>query len=95
MIRQMAWHAGSNVCAKAPSAAVQTYANDILGWVKWTVLAVMGVCFFGSIGMLVWGRVTHHPKGARLGFDGILIILVGAIIYVVGYTIITSITGSC
>jgi hypothetical protein len=44
--------------------------------------------------MLVWGRVTHHPKGARLGFDGLMICLVGAIIYVVGYTIITSITGS-
>ncbi len=38
--------------------------------------------------------MTHHPKGARLGFDGLMICLVGAIIYVVGYVIISSITGS-
>jgi len=82
----------AGVCPVAPPG-VQTYTDQMLGWVKWTVLAVMGLSFFGSVGMLVWGRVTHHPKGARLGFDGTLICLVGAVLYVVGYPIITSITG--
>ena len=40
------------------------------------------------------GRVPHHLKGARLGFDGLMICIVGAIIYVVGYVIISSITGN-
>jgi hypothetical protein len=80
------------VCPKAPPG-VATYTDDILGWVKWGVLTVMALSTFGSIGMLVWGRVTHHPKGARLGFDGILIVLVGAIGYVAVYPIITAITG--
>lgn len=83
---------GAGVCPEAPPG-VQAYTDQVLGWVKWTVLAVMAMCFFGSIGMLVWGRVTHHPKGARLGFDGTLICLVGAILYVVGYPIVASITG--
>ena len=81
------------VCPKAPPG-VQTYADEILSWVKWGALFIMGISFFASVGMLVWGRVTHHPKGARLGFDGLMICLVGAILYVVGYGVITSITGS-
>ena len=81
------------VCPVAPPG-VQVYADQITGWVKWGVLAVLAISFFASVGMLVWGRVTHHPKGARLGFDGITICLLGAILYVVGYTVITSITGS-
>jgi hypothetical protein len=89
---QLAFEIAVKVCPQAPPG-VTKYSNDILGWVKWTTLTIMAVSFFGSVGMLIWGRVTHHPKGARLGFDGILIVLVGAIMYVVGYPIITSITG--
>ena len=81
------------VCPAAPPG-VQTYSDEVLSWVKWAVLAIMAISFFASVGMLVWGRVTHHPKGARLGFDGLMICLVAAIIYVVGYVIISSITGS-
>ena len=80
------------VCPEAPPG-LQVYADQITGWVKWGVLAILAISFFASVGMLIWGRVTHHPKGARLGFDGIMIGLVGAIIYVVGYVILTSITG--
>jgi hypothetical protein len=83
----------AKVCPVAPPG-VQKYSDEILSWVKWGVLAILAISFFASVGMLVWGRVTHHPKGARLGFDGLMICLVGAIIYVVGYAIITSITGS-
>jgi len=79
-------------CPTAPPG-LQQYADQVTGWVKWGVLAILGISFFASVGMLVWGRVTHHPKGARLGFDGIMVCLVGAILYVVGYVIITSIVG--
>ena len=80
-------------CPTAPSAQVQRFATDILGWVKWGVLAILAISFFASVGMLIWGRVTHHPRGARLGFDGLMICLLGAVLYVVGFTIITGITG--
>lgn len=82
----------SGVCPAAPPG-LQVYSDQVLGWVKWGVLAVLAISFFASVGMLVWGRVTHHPKGARLGFDGIMICLIGSIIYAVGFVIISSITG--
>lgn len=84
---------GGGGCPQAPPG-MQTWADQILAWVKWGVLTVLAISFFVSVGMLIWGRVTHHPKGARLGFDGLMICLVGAILYVVGYVVITSITGS-
>lgn len=91
IIRAVLGAAGT--CPKAPSAQVQRYADDILSWVKWGVLAILAVCFFASIGMIVWGRATHHAKGARLGFDGLMICLLGAVLYVAGYTVIRGITG--
>jgi hypothetical protein len=72
---------------------VAGWFDSVLSWVKWGVLAVLAISFFISVGMLVWGRTTHHPKGARLGFDGLMICLVGANVDVVGYVIISSITG--
>lgn len=83
----------AQICPVAPPG-LQQYADQIQGWVKWGVLVIMAISFFAAVGMLIWGRVTHHPKGARLGFDGILICVVGAIIYVVGFVILTSITGN-
>jgi hypothetical protein len=81
------------VCPSAPPGVSQ-WSDEILSWVKWGVLAILAISFFVSVGMLVWGRTTHHPKGARLGFDGMMICLVGAILYVVGYVILSSITGN-
>ena len=82
----------AGVCPKAPPGMAK-YTDEILGWVKWGVMSTEAILFFASVGMLVWGRVTHHPKGARLGFDGVLICLVGAVLYVVGPPILSSITG--
>jgi amino acid transporter len=82
------------VCPEAPSAQAAQFGDDVLGWVKWGVLVIMGISFFASTGMLVWGRVTHHPRGARLGFDGLMIVLLGAMLYVTGYGIVTTIVGS-
>ena len=83
----------ADVCPKAPPG-MQAYQDEILGWVKWGVLAILAVSFFASVGMLIWGRVTHHPKGARLGFDGLMICIVGAILFVAGWAIVSGIVGS-
>ena len=85
--------AAAGICPQAPPGT-QAYANEVTAWVKWAVLVILGICFFASVGMLIWGRVTHHPKGARLGFDGLMICFVAAILYVVGYVVVTSIVGN-
>jgi hypothetical protein len=54
----------------------------------------MAGAFVASIGMLVWGRVTHHPRGARIGFDGLIIVLVAAVLLVVGYNAVLAIIGN-
>jgi hypothetical protein len=82
----------ASACPKPPPD-VQPHQDMILSWVKWGVLAIMAITFFVSIGLLVWGRVTNHPKGARLGMDGLMINLVAAIVYVVGWAVIASIVG--
>ena len=65
-------------CPQAPPG-MQTFADEIQSWIKWVVIALMAGAFVASIGMLVWGRVTHHPRGARIGFDGLIIVLVAAV----------------
>ncbi|MGN6606017.1 MAG: hypothetical protein ACTHMS_03260 [Jatrophihabitans sp.] len=69
----------------------QQYADEILSWIKWGALTVLTMATIASVGMLVWGRATHHPRGARLGFDGIMISIVGAVLYTVAPSVIASI----
>ncbi len=85
---------GGAVCAAAPTG-LDTDVNTIIGWAKWSVLSLLAIGFFVSVASLVWGRVSHHPRGARLGFDGLMVCVGGAILYAGGYAILTGITGSC
>lgn len=85
---------GGAVCAAAP-AGLSGDVDTVISWAKWSVLSLIAVGFFVSVASLVWGRVSHHPRGARLGFDGIMVCVGGAILYAGGYTILTGITGSC
>jgi hypothetical protein len=80
-------------CPQAPPG-MQKFADEIQGWIKWVVIALMAGAFVASIGMLVWGRVTHHPRGARIGFDGLIIVLVAAVLLVVGYNAVLAIIGN-
>ena len=84
---------GNGVCPAAPPG-MQAFADEIEGWIKWVVITLMAGAFVASIGMLVWGRVTHHPRGARIGFDGLIIVLVAAVLLVAGYNIVLAIIGS-
>lgn len=85
--------AQAGTCAALPPG-LQQYSDEILGWSKGVVLSLLGIGFFVSISALIWGRTTHHQKGARLGFDGIMICVGAAILFVGGYVIITSIAGN-
>ena len=43
----------AGVCPQAPPG-MQAYSDEITGWVKWGVLVILVICFFASVGMLVW-----------------------------------------
>jgi hypothetical protein len=80
-------------CPQAPPG-LQSIADTFQGYAKWLVIAVLGLGFLVSVAVLVWGRVTHHPRGARLGFDGLMIVLTAAVILVIFWGIVTAIIGT-
>lgn len=80
-------------CPVAPSPQVQKHVDDIRGWTQWGVLSILGISFVACLGMVLWGQVFHHPKGARLGTSGLMVCVLVAILYVAGYGVITGITG--
>lgn len=84
----------ADVCATAPPG-VETFANQVTGWIKWAVLALIILSGFISVGAVVGGRLTNHPQGARYGAMGLVTSIVAAILYVTVYALITGITGNC
>lgn len=80
------------VCPKPPPGA-QKYANDITGYVLWAVIALFGVAIVVAIGGIVGGRVFNMPHASKAGAVGIFVVIVCAIAYVVGPSIVDGILG--
>lgn len=83
----------SNVCAKPP-AGVSTYADQIIGWVKWAVIVTILACGFGSCGAMVVGKVASNGRAAQVGSAGLFWSILAAIAFAVIYGILTAITGT-
>lgn len=81
------------VCPKAPPG-VQGFADDVTAWVKWGVLALLGIGAVVSLGSILVGRIFAHPQAARYGAMGIAVVVMVAITYTVILIILGSITGS-
>ena len=45
------------VCPEAPPG-MQAFADDVTGWVKWGVLALIGISAVVSLGSILVGRMT-------------------------------------
>ena len=82
----------SNVCPKAPPG-LNTWDDEILGWVKWGTLALIAIAGFVSIGAIVLSRVFAHPHGSRYGAMGLAVTVLSAILFVSIYAILSGITG--
>ncbi len=81
------------VCPEAPPGT-QEFADDVTAWVKWGVLALIGIAGVTSIGAIVGGRIFNHPHASRQGATGIAWTMGAAILYGVILVIIDSIVGS-
>ncbi len=81
------------VCPEAPPGT-QEFMDDITGWVKWGVLALIVIGAVVSLGSILVGRIFSHPHASRYGAMGIAVIVMVAIIYTVILVILDSITGS-
>ncbi|WP_241037776.1 hypothetical protein [Blastococcus litoris] len=81
------------VCPEAPPG-MQTFANDVTAWVKWGVLALIGIGAVISLGSILVGRIFSHPHASRYGAMGVAVVVMVAITYTVILVILDSITGS-
>ncbi len=81
------------VCPEAPPG-MQTFADDVTAWVKWGVLALIGIGAVMSLGSILVGRIFSHPHASRYGAMGVAVVVMVAITYTVILTILDSITGT-
>jgi hypothetical protein len=81
------------VCPAAPPG-MQGFADDVTAWVKWGVLALIGIGAVVSLGSILVGRIFSHPHASRYGAMGVAVVVMVAIAYTVVLTILDSITGS-
>ena len=84
---------GAGVCPQAPPG-MQAYTNQIEGWVKWGVLALIIMAALVSIGSILVGRIFSHPHASRYGAMGLGVVLLAAVLYVTVLGILGGITGS-
>jgi len=85
--------AAAAVCPQAPPG-MQSFADDVTAWVKWGVLALIGLGAVVSLGSILVGRIFSHPHASRYGAMGVAVVVMVAITYTVILTILHSITGS-
>ena len=83
----------SDVCAKAPTG-VEGYVNDILGWVKYGVIAIIIGAGFASSGALIVGKFGQMGRAAQIGASGLFWTVIGAIAFVTIYAILNGIVGN-
>lgn len=81
------------VCPEAPPG-MQAFADDVTAWVKWGVLALIGIGAVVSLGSILVGRIFSHPHASRYGAMGIAVVVMVAITYTAILAILGSITGS-
>ncbi|MEP9385538.1 hypothetical protein [Nocardioides sp. KR10-350] len=82
-----------NVCAKAPTG-VAPYVHDILGWVKYGVIAIIIGAGFASSGALIVGKFGQMGRAAQLGASGLFWTVIGAIAFVTIYAVLNGIVGN-
>ncbi len=84
----------SAVCPQA-LPGVGPAVTNIQGWVAYVFFTLVALVSVAGVIMVVWGKVWHHPKGARLGMEVLLIVVLGAVLYVVFPGIPAAITPGC
>lgn len=80
-------------CAQAPPG-LEKYADQITGWVKWGVLICLAVGFFVSLGAMLYGRFGSNSRASEKGSSGLMVCLLVAVLFVTGWTILSSIVGN-
>lgn len=81
------------VCPVAPPGA-QAYADQLMGYVLWAVIALFVLGVVVSIGAIVAGRIFGMPHASKAGIVGVAVVFFAVIGYLVLPGIVHTMTGN-
>jgi len=83
----------AGVCPVPPPGTEQ-FENDVIGWIKWGVIALLLAAGLVSIGSILVGRIFSHPHASRYGAMGLAVVLMCAMLFVIFPGLLDGIVGN-
>jgi hypothetical protein len=84
----------SDPSPKAPPGTAATVISNVIGYIKWIAFAALIGCFFAGLIAFAGGRLWDHHRAGKLGTTMMLSSLGGALLFSVGYTLISTFAGA-
>ncbi len=81
------------VCPSAPPG-MQAYQDQVIGWVKWGVIAIIVISALVSLGAIGVGKIFAMPHASSRGAIGLAVAVIMAILFVTILGVIAGIVGS-
>lgn len=75
-----------------PPPGAQQITN-VLGYVKWGAGIALLLGFFGGVAVFTGGRLVDHHRIGRVGTMMMMSSIAGAILYAIGYTMLSQFAG--
>jgi hypothetical protein len=86
-------HTLAAVCPTAPPG-MQTYQDQVMGWVKWGVIGLILVTALVSVGAIGVGKIFAMPHASSRGAIGVAVAVIMAILFVTITAVINGVIGS-
>ena len=78
---------------QAPPGSAGEKITQVVGMIKWGAGIALLIGFFGGVAVFTGGRLVDHHRIGRVGTMMMMSSVAGAILYAVGYTLLTSFAG--
>ena len=86
-------HTLAAVCPSAPPG-MQTYQDQVIGWIKWGVIALIIATALVSVGAIGVGKIFAMPHASSRGAIGVAVAVIMAILFVTIVAVIDGVIGS-
>ena len=86
-------HTLAAVCPSAPPG-MQTYQDQVIGWIKWGVIALIIATALVSVGAIGVGKIFAMPHASSRGAIVVAVSVIMAILFVTIIAVINGVVGS-
>ena len=86
-------HTLAAVCPAAPPG-MQAYQDQVIGWIKWGVIALIIATALVSVGAIGVGKIFAMPHASSRGAIGVAVSVIMAILFVTIIAVINGVVGS-